>query len=92
MSQLDNLEVPQDPEIRKKIRECVDEASLALREVESKKALLKDIVDRANDELGVPKRTFNKMVKAFHKQQYTAIIHENELFQLYYENVMEDPS
>jgi Transcriptional regulator DsbA len=92
MTQLDNSEVPQDPEVRKSIRLAVAEASAVLKQVEDKKSLLKDIIDRAKDELGVPKKTFNKMVKAYHKQQYAAIIHENELFQTMYETVMEDPT
>jgi hypothetical protein len=87
---LDNYEVPQDPEIRKSIRNCIAEADAALSEIERKKENLKDIIDRAKDELGVPKKTFNKMVKAFHKQQFSAIIHENEVFQNYYEAVIED--
>ena len=86
----DNFTVPTDPDIRKRIRQAVAEASAQLRMIEDRKEAIKDIVTMAKDDLSVPKRTFNKMVKAFHKQEYAAIVHENETFQLFYENIMED--
>lgn len=82
--------VPSDPEIRKRIRDAVAEASAQLQMIDDRKAVLKDIVDMAKTDLEVPKKIFNKMVKAFHKQVYQAMAHDNEVFQLFYENVMED--
>lgn len=84
--------VPSDPSIRKSIRAAVAEASAVLSMIEGQKEQLKAIVARAKEELDVPKRTFNKMVKTFHKQEYAAVVHENEVFQLFYENIMEDTS
>lgn len=84
--------VPSDPEVRKRIRQAVAEASAQLQMISDRKEALKEIAKMAKDELEVPKRTFNKMVKAFHKQEYAAIVHDNEVFQTFYESIMEDAS
>lgn len=82
--------VPQDPEVRKRIRQAVAEAAAILEKVELFKGSLKDIVTLAKDDLEVPKKTFNKMVKAYHKNSYPALKQESEVFELFYENIMED--
>ena len=82
--------VPSDPQTRKRIRQAVAEASAILQKIDDNKSALKDIGAMAKDDLGVPKRTFTKMVKTFHKQEYAAVVQDNEVFQLFYENIMED--
>lgn len=92
MSEENNNEfiLPSDPAVRKAIRDAVTEASNVLTMIEGQKEALKAIVSRVKEDLEVPKRTFNKMVKTFHKQEYAAVVHENEVFQVFYENIMED--
>ncbi len=84
------LAVPSDPAIRKKIRDAVAEASAILQMIDDRKEQMKDIVNMAKDDLEVPKRTFNRMVKAFHKQSYVDMVQDDNTFQLFYENIMED--
>jgi hypothetical protein len=87
----DNSEIalPSDPEVRNRIKQAVLEGSAAVQLIEDRKAAYNDIVKMVKDDLGLPKGTFKKMVKAYHKQQYAAIVHENEVFQVMYENIME---
>lgn len=92
MSDDQNFTVPSDPAIRKKIRDAVAEASAVQQMIDDKKETLKDISKAAKDNLEVPPRTFKRMVKAFHKQNYTDVVHEDEVFQTFYESVMEDKS
>jgi len=82
--------VPSDPAIRKRIRDAVSEASAVQQKIDDYKAALKDIVEVAKTDLEVPKKTFTKMVKTFHKQEYAAVRYDNEVFQEFYETVMED--
>ena len=83
--------VPQDPEVRKRIRQAVAEAAAVLAKIDLFKGSLKDIVTSAKDELEVPKKTFNKMVKAYHKNSYSTLKQDSEVFELFYETIMEDP-
>lgn len=87
-----NFTVPADPELRRKIRDAVAEASNLMTMLEACREKLKEHKKAACDELEVPKKIFNKMVKAYHKQDYPITQQENEVFELFYENVMEDKS
>lgn len=85
--------VPSDPETRRKIRESVAEADKILTMIDGQKDALKENRQNAKDALGVPPKIYNKMVKAFHKHQYSMICADNEAFELFYGNIMEnDPS
>lgn len=86
------LLIPSDPAIRKKIRDAVQEASAQLQMIADRKAAIKDIADVVEADFQVPKKTFNRIVKAFHKQIYTDMVNEDEQFQLLYENIMENKS
>lgn len=86
----DNFILPTDPEQRRKIRENVKEASDVMTMIVAQRDTLKNIKDRAVKELGVPKKILNKMIKAFHKQDFPTISQENEMFELFYENIIGD--
>ena len=86
-----NFTVPSDPELRKRIRDAVAQASAVTQMIEDQKSALKDVVTFAKEELEVPKKIFTKMVKAFHQQSYPAMAQETEIFELFYETIMEDP-
>lgn len=91
LDEQNDFTVPSDPEVRKRIRQAVAEASAQLQMIDDRKEALKAIVEMVKEDLEVPKKTFNKMVKAFHNQSYPAIVQENEVFQAFYDNIMEDP-
>jgi len=84
--------VPSDPETRRRIRQAVSEASDILTMIDGQRDTLKENKKHAKDELGVPTKIYNKMVRAFHKQKYSEIVADNEAFELFYGNIMEDPT
>lgn len=92
MSVDQELIIPSDPAIRKKIRDAVQEASAQLQMIDDRKAAIKDIAELVETDYQVPKKTFNRIVKAFHKQIYTDMVAEDETFQVLYENIMENKS
>jgi hypothetical protein len=81
--------VPSDPAVRKKIRDAIHEASGALQFIADKREFMKDIAAGVEEEYGVPKKVFNKMVKTFHKQSYAVVVQEDTQFQLFYENIVD---
>lgn len=86
------LILPSDPAIRKKIRDAVQEASAQQQMVDDRKEAIKDIANLVETDYQIPKKVFNRMVKAFHKQMYIDMVSEDETFQALYEGVMENKS
>lgn len=85
----ENFTVPSDPKVRNAIRDAVQEAAAVLVQQDALKDAMKDIVERMAEEFEVPKRTFKRMVKAFHKQNFLEISQDDEVFQTFYETCVE---
>jgi hypothetical protein len=85
-----NYTVPTDPEVRRKIRECVQEAAAQHLQIDAYKDNIKNIAHRAQEELEVPKRIFGKMVTAFRKEKFAEMCNDAEIFEEFYEKVMGD--
>lgn len=88
--------IPSDPESRKRLKSCVEEASGALQFIDDKRQFIKDIGDNVTEEWEIPKAAFNRMVRIHHKQNYEKSVQEETVFQTLYETVfgsaVEDPS
>jgi adenosyl cobinamide kinase/adenosyl cobinamide phosphate guanylyltransferase len=85
-----NYTVPTDPEVRRRIREHVQEAAAQYTMIDGYKDQIKAISSRAEEELEVPKRIFGKMVTAFRKDKFQQMSSDNEIFEEFYEKVMGD--
>lgn len=85
-----NYTVPNDPEVRRRIREHVQEAAAQHAMIDGYKEHLKEIANNAEKELEVPKKIFNKMVTAFRKDKFKQMSNDNEIFEEFYEKIMED--
>ena len=85
-----NYTVPQDPEVRRRIRDAVKEAAGQHSIIEGYKANIKNITDNVAEELEVPKRIFGKMVTAYRKDKFKEMSADNEIFEEFYEKVMGD--
>lgn len=85
----EEMSLPSDPKVRQQIKDCVIEAAGIQSQMDSYREALKEIRERVAKELGTPKRTFNRMVKTFHKQNYAAVAQDDEVFQIFYENIIE---
>lgn len=88
----DNFELPSDPELRRKIREAVKEAADIMTMIAAQREALRDAKSRIVEELEVPKKILNKMIKAYYNQDFPAISQENEMFELFYENIIGETS
>ena len=84
MTQLLNL---QDPEIRKKIRSALGEASASLTRIEAERDLIKEIVKALAEDHQLSKKALNKMVRVYHKQSFAKEVEESDEFLTMYETV-----
>lgn len=56
--------------------------------IEAEKDTEKGIIDRANEELSIPKSLIRRLAKTYHKKNYSSVSIENEEFALLYEGVV----
>lgn len=76
----------------KKIKDAIIEASNAQLQIDQHKDHIKMIKSDLEEELGIPKKLFGKMVKVYHKQTYGTEVAESETFQDLYEGIFPQES
>jgi len=75
-------------EERKGLKGMVVEADRCLLEIDFQRDALKDIGESAEETFGVKKKVFNKMVRAYHKHDFTDIQSEHDTLEYLYEAVI----
>ena len=78
----------QDPRVKKIVRDALDEGSASLTRIEAERDLVKEIAKRLQDEHEIPKNVFKKMLRVYHKQNFSKVTEENEEFVTAYESVL----
>ena len=72
---------------KKKIKDAMQEASNSLIRMEAERDLIKTIVEDLFEQFKIPKKTLNRMIKVYHKQNFNEEIANNDEFQTLYESV-----
>lgn len=75
---LNSAMIPSDPEERRKVVNALTEMSASFTRVEAERDFQKDVIDRLEDEFGLPKKAMRKVARIFHKQN---IIEEKNNFE-----------
>lgn len=70
-----------------KVLGCLQEISNSLTRVEAERDLIKEILQKMQDECEIPKRLGRKLAKTYHKRNYEEEVAEQADFQTIYENV-----
>jgi hypothetical protein len=70
-----------------KILGCLQEISNSLTRVEAERDLIKEILQKMQDECEIPKKLGRKLAKVYHKRNYDEEVAEQSDFQTIYENV-----
>jgi nitrate reductase beta subunit len=78
-------------EDRKKVQNALKEMSDSMTRVEAEKDLQKDIAQRMLDEVGVPKKDFNKLARIYHASNLMEEAARNEEFMEFAEAIMAPP-
>lgn len=81
------MAIPSSPADRKAINECIKEISNSMTRVEGERDFIKEAVADICKKFELPKKTFRKMVKVYHKQNFTQEKEENEEFETMYETI-----
>ena len=83
------VNVLSNPDDRKKLLGVLKECSASLARSEGERTFLKEAVTDICEQLQLPKKLVNKMVKVYHKQNYDEEITVHEQFETLYESVVE---
>ena len=78
-------------EDRKKVQGALKEMSDSMTRVSAEKDLQKDIAQRMLDEVGVPKKDFNKLARIYHASNLMEEAARNEEFMEFAEAIMAPP-
>ena len=70
-----------------KVLGCLQEISNSLTRIEAERDLIKEILQRMQDECELPKKLSRKLARTYHKRNYEEEVAEQADFQTVYENV-----
>jgi hypothetical protein len=70
-----------------KVLGCLQEISNSLTRIEAERDLIKEILQKMQDECELPKKLSRKLAKVYHKRNYDEEVAEQSDFQTVYENV-----
>jgi len=73
---------------RKKIQAAIKQAAFCLNTIEGEREAINEIVKQVHDEVGVEKKIFRRMLKAYHKNNFTEEVETDEKFEQTYQSVM----
>ena len=86
------MSLPSDPAARKAIKKCMDELSASMARSEGEREFIKEAINNICEEYEMSKKTFRKLAKVYHKQNFSKEVAENEEFETMYEQLTGETS
>ena len=86
------MSLPSDPAARKAIKKCMDELSASMARTEGERTFIKEAINNICEEYEMSKKTFRKLAKVYHKQNFSREVAENEEFATMYEQLTGETS
>lgn len=86
------MNIPNDPKAKKAILNALEEISKSMGLIEGERIVIKETVKEICEEYDISKKTFRKLAKTFHKQNFSIEVAENEEFQQMYEQLTNQTS
>ena len=86
------MSLPSDPAARKAIKKCMDELSASMSRIDGERDFIKEAIDNICEEYEMSKKTFRKLAKVYHKQNFSKEVAEHEEFETMYEQLTGETS
>ena len=86
------MSLPSDPAARKAIKKCMDELSASMARTEGERTFIKEAIANICEEYEMSKKTFRKLAKVYHKQNFSKEVAEHEEFETMYEQLTGETS
>tara|TARA_R110000868_G_scaffold50628_1_gene161524 strand:- start:1271 stop:1546 length:276 start_codon:yes stop_codon:yes gene_type:complete len=81
------MSLPSDPAARKAIKRCMDELSASMARIDGERNLIKEALTNICEEYELSKKTFRRLAKTYHKQNFSKEVAEHEEFETMYEQL-----
>lgn len=81
------MSLPSDPAARKAIKKCMEEISASMTRIEGERDLIKESIANISEEYELSKKTFRRLARVYHKQNFSKEVAEHEEFELMYEQL-----
>lgn len=81
------MSLPNDPEARKAIKNCMKEISSSMTRIEGERDYIKEAIKNICEEYTLSKKTFRRLAKTYHKQNFSKEVADHEEFELMYEQL-----
>lgn len=88
MTTIIGMNMISNPADKQKLLNVLKECSASKTRIEAERDLIKEAVSDISQQLQVPKKILNKMVKVYHKQNFDQEVAEQDDFQKLYETVV----
>ena len=79
--------IPSSPTDRNAILDCMKELSASMTRAEGEREFQREAIKELCDNLELSKKTFRRMAKVYHKQNFNKEIEEHEEFESMYETI-----
>jgi len=86
------MTVPSSPTDRKEILECMKEISASMTRTEGEREFIREAIKEICDKHQLSKKTFRRMAKVYHKQNFSLELEEHEEFETMYETITKTTS
>lgn len=86
------MSLPSDPAARKTIKDCMEEISNSMTRIEGERDFIKEAINNTCEEFQLNKKTFRKLVKTYHKQNFSNEVADHEEFELMYQQLTNETS
>lgn len=73
---------------KEKIKACLDTISGHMTEIEDERDYIKEAVADICEEFDLDKKTFRKMARTYHKQNFKEVVGQNDEFEDLYKSVV----
>lgn len=74
-------------ENRKKLHNALVDTSNSLTRIDAERELIKNIINDTNKNFQIPKKTIKKLIRVYHKQNFSEEVATHEEFESLYETV-----
>ena len=79
--------LPSDPLSKKAIKDAMVEISNSMARIDGERDFIKEAITNICEEHELSKKTFRKLVRTYHKQNFSAEVAEHEAFETMYEEL-----
>lgn len=79
--------IPSSPTDRKNILDCMVEISSAMTRIDAEREYIKEAINETCEKYELSKKTFRRMVKVYHKQNFNSELEQDQEFESMYETI-----